>query len=92
MSSGEEVSPSIRITVLRVLALAAAGAAVAGFGSCPGAALLRPTFPLPTHARFAGTNCLRYRPAARQPQMIDTSTSHPGFRCIMRFESPLTQE
>ncbi len=28
--------------------------------------------------------CFRYRPAARQPQMIDTSTSHLGFRCISR--------
>ena len=28
--------------------------------------------------------CLRYRPAARQPQMIDTGTSHIGFRCIRR--------
>ena len=28
--------------------------------------------------------CLRYRPAARQPQSIDTSTSHVGFRCIRR--------
>lgn len=28
--------------------------------------------------------CLRYRPAARQPQMVDTSTSHLGFRCIVR--------
>ncbi|MDX6535111.1 MAG: formylglycine-rating enzyme [Gaiellales bacterium] len=28
--------------------------------------------------------CLRYRPAARQPQMVDTSTSHLGFRCIIR--------
>jgi len=28
--------------------------------------------------------CLRYRPAARQPQMIDTSMSHVGFRCIVR--------
>src|SRR4249919_268971 len=28
--------------------------------------------------------CLRYRPAARQPEAIDTSTSHIGFRCIMR--------
>jgi formylglycine-generating enzyme required for sulfatase activity len=26
--------------------------------------------------------CRRYRPAARQPQMIDTSTSHIGFRCV----------
>ena len=28
--------------------------------------------------------CLRYRPAARQPQMIESSTSHLGFRCIRR--------
>jgi formylglycine-generating enzyme len=28
--------------------------------------------------------CLRYRPAARQPQMIDTAMSHIGFRCIIR--------
>jgi sulfatase modifying factor 1 len=28
--------------------------------------------------------CLRYRPAARQPQMIDTSATHLGFRCIIR--------
>jgi formylglycine-generating enzyme required for sulfatase activity len=28
--------------------------------------------------------CLRFRPAARQPQMIDTSMSHIGFRCIVR--------
>lgn len=28
--------------------------------------------------------CLRYRPAARQAQAVDTSTSHIGFRCIAR--------
>jgi formylglycine-generating enzyme len=28
--------------------------------------------------------CLRYRPAARQPQTIDTSTGHLGFRCVVR--------
>jgi len=28
--------------------------------------------------------CLRYRPAARQPQMIDTGMNHLGFRCIVR--------
>jgi formylglycine-generating enzyme required for sulfatase activity len=32
----------------------------------------------------APSYCLRYRPAARQPEAIDTSTSHIGFRCIMR--------
>ena len=26
----------------------------------------------------------RYHPAARMPQAIDTSTSHLGFRCIVR--------
>jgi len=28
--------------------------------------------------------CIRYRPAARIPEPIDTSTSHVGFRCIVR--------
>jgi len=28
--------------------------------------------------------CLRYRPAARQAEAIDTSTCHIGFRCIVR--------
>lgn len=28
--------------------------------------------------------CLRFRPAARSPQMIDTSMSHLGFRCVLR--------
>ena len=28
--------------------------------------------------------CLRYRPAARQGEGIDTSTCHLGFRCILR--------
>jgi formylglycine-generating enzyme len=28
--------------------------------------------------------CLRYRPAARQAESIDTSTCHIGFRCIIR--------
>jgi formylglycine-generating enzyme required for sulfatase activity len=28
--------------------------------------------------------CLRYRPAARQAEAVDTSTSHIGFRCIVR--------
>jgi formylglycine-generating enzyme required for sulfatase activity len=28
--------------------------------------------------------CLRYRPAARQGQTIDTSTHHLGFRCVVR--------
>jgi formylglycine-generating enzyme len=28
--------------------------------------------------------CLRYRPAARQGEAIDTSTCHLGFRCVVR--------
>jgi sulfatase modifying factor 1 len=28
--------------------------------------------------------CRRYRPAARQPQSVDTSTCHLGFRCVVR--------
>ena len=28
--------------------------------------------------------CMRYRPAARFPEPIDTSTSHVGFRCVLR--------
>jgi len=28
--------------------------------------------------------CRRYRPAARFPEPVDTSTSHVGFRCIVR--------
>ena len=29
----------------------------------------------------ADNYCLRYRPAARRPQMVDTGMSHIGFRC-----------
>ena len=29
--------------------------------------------------------CLRYRPAARRPQMIDTGTTHISFRCVVRM-------
>jgi formylglycine-generating enzyme len=28
--------------------------------------------------------CLRYRPAARQSETVDTSTGHIGFRCVVR--------
>jgi formylglycine-generating enzyme len=28
--------------------------------------------------------CRRYRPAARQPQMIDSAAAHIGFRCVVR--------
>jgi formylglycine-generating enzyme required for sulfatase activity len=29
----------------------------------------------------ADSYCMRYRPAARRPQMVDTGMSHLGFRC-----------
>ena len=32
----------------------------------------------------ADNYCRRYRPAARHPQMIDSATSHIGFRCVVR--------
>jgi formylglycine-generating enzyme required for sulfatase activity len=32
----------------------------------------------------APSYCFRYRPAARQPQDIDTGMSHLGFRCVLR--------
>jgi sulfatase modifying factor 1 len=32
----------------------------------------------------APSYCLRYRPAARQGEAVDTSTGHIGFRCIVR--------
>jgi formylglycine-generating enzyme required for sulfatase activity len=36
--------------------------------------------------------CLRYRPAARQGQAIDSSTSHLGFRCIVRAPDDARQD
>ncbi|MEX1106106.1 MAG: formylglycine-generating enzyme family protein [Ilumatobacteraceae bacterium] len=38
----------------------------------------------------ADTYCMRYRPAARRPQMIDTGMSHVGFRVVWR--TPATNE
>lgn len=32
----------------------------------------------------AANYCQRYRPAARHPEMVDTSTTHVGFRCVAR--------
>jgi formylglycine-generating enzyme required for sulfatase activity len=32
----------------------------------------------------APSYCLRYRPAARQGEAVDTSTGHLGFRCVLR--------
>ena len=50
----------------------------------------QPQFRIPRKVVKGGSHlcapnyCLRYRPAARQPQMIDTGMSHIGFRCIVR--------
>ncbi|HET6191177.1 MAG TPA: SUMF1/EgtB/PvdO family nonheme iron enzyme, partial [Trebonia sp.] len=33
--------------------------------------------------------CLRYRPAARQGEAVDTSTAHLGFRCVVREQGQL---
>ena len=35
--------------------------------------------------------CQRYRPAARYPQAIDTTTSHIGFRCVLRTTATTTR-
>jgi sulfatase modifying factor 1 len=50
----------------------------------------QPQFRIPRRVVKGGSHlcapnyCLRYRPAARQPQMQDTGMSHIGFRCILR--------
>jgi formylglycine-generating enzyme required for sulfatase activity len=48
----------------------------------------QPQFPVPRKVVKGGSflcadsYCMRYRPAARRPQMIDTGMSHIGFRCV----------
>jgi hypothetical protein len=50
----------------------------------------QPQFPVPRKVIKGGSflcadsYCLRYRPTARRPQMIDTGMSHIGFRCVKR--------
>jgi formylglycine-generating enzyme len=34
----------------------------------------------------ADSYCMRYRPAARRPQPVDTGMSHIGFRCVLRSD------
>ena len=36
--------------------------------------------------------CRRYRPAARHAQPVDTSTSHVGFRCVIKSERTMSTE
>ncbi|MEM8745731.1 MAG: formylglycine-generating enzyme family protein [Actinomycetota bacterium] len=40
----------------------------------------------------ADTYCLRYRPAARRPQMVDTGMGHVGFRCAYDLADPATHQ
>jgi formylglycine-generating enzyme required for sulfatase activity len=53
----------------------------------------QPQFRIPRRVVKGGSHlcapnyCFRYRPAARQPQMIDTGMNHLGFRCIAREEN-----
>jgi formylglycine-generating enzyme required for sulfatase activity len=49
----------------------------------PGARIPRKVMKGGSHL-CAPNYCRRYRPAARMPQDVDTSTSHLGFRCVMR--------
>ncbi|HEY6274953.1 MAG TPA: formylglycine-generating enzyme family protein [Streptosporangiaceae bacterium] len=56
----------------------------------PGAAAAGPGAQLPRRVIKGGSHlcapnyCLRYRPAARQGEAVDTSTCHLGFRCVVR--------
>jgi formylglycine-generating enzyme required for sulfatase activity len=52
----------------------------------PGAAFGRKVLKGGSHL-CAANYCRRYRPAARYPQTVDTSTSHIGFRCVIRERS-----
>jgi sulfatase modifying factor 1 len=51
----------------------------------------QPQFAVPRRVIKGGSHlcadnyCLRYRPAARRPQMIDTGMSHLGFRTVYRL-------
>jgi formylglycine-generating enzyme required for sulfatase activity len=46
-------------------------------------------FPGRTAHLCAPNYCLRYRPAARQGEAVDTSTAHLGFRCVVREQGQL---
>jgi formylglycine-generating enzyme len=56
-----------------------AGVMIAG----PGSHLQRKVIKGGSHL-CAPNYCLRYRPAARQSETIDTATCHLGFRCVVR--------
>jgi formylglycine-generating enzyme required for sulfatase activity len=60
------------------------GAEDASFDPC------QPNIPIPRKVLKGGSHlcapnyCRRYRPAARHAEPVDTSTSHVGFRCVLR--------
>jgi sulfatase modifying factor 1 len=58
-------------------------AAQSGLAAEPGSHLPRKVIKGGSHL-CAPTYCLRYRPAARQGEAIDTATCHLGFRCVVR--------
>ncbi len=49
----------------------------------PGAQIPRKVIKGGSHL-CAPNYCLRYRPAARQSQTVDSAASHLGFRCVQR--------
>lgn len=53
---------------------------------CAGAAQPRPQALVVKGGSYlcSPDHCARYRPAARQPQSVDTSSCHVGFRCVRR--------
>lgn len=53
----------------------------------PGAAAPRKVLKGGSHL-CAPNSCRRYRPAARQPQTLDTAAAHIGFRCVRRVAIP----
>jgi formylglycine-generating enzyme required for sulfatase activity len=63
------------------------GPEAASYDSC------QPNIKIPRKVLKGGSHlcapnyCRRYRPAARHAEPIDTSTSHVGFRCIIRERS-----
>jgi formylglycine-generating enzyme len=65
---------------------AAAGTACCAPPAVPGERFPRKVIKGGSHL-CAPNYCLRYRPAARQGETVDTSTAHIGFRCIVR-EAP----
>ena len=57
----------------------------------PGAHIPRRVIKGGSHLR-ALNYCLRYRPAARQGETVDTSTCHIGFRCIVRTNGGFSRQ